>query len=254
MNNLIIIFLVLVIIISFAPACDKDASTDEAIEEVAVEEVTKEEVVEEKEEAKEEEEAEKEETPAVEADLNADYIIKFEATWSSSSHPDDYVSTAHFSPFVAYSYNGTDQGRIFTVGSVSTPGVEEMAETGATDILEEEINQIIEANNALSYVKGKRIDSPGQTEATLEFTQEFSHFIFVSMIAPSPDWFVTEEADLFVDGQWVDQIVLDVISYDAGTDSGDSLTAANSDTDPKQPITLFDDSLQELGTITITKS
>jgi hypothetical protein len=73
------------------------------------------------------------------------------------------------------------------------------------------------------------------------------------MIAPSPDWFVAGEADLFADGQWVDQIVLDVISFDAGTDSGDTLTAVNSDTDPKQPISQFDESLQDLGTITITK-
>ena len=181
------------------------------------------------------------------------YNFKFDATWSSDSHPDDYDSSAHFSPFVVYSYNGTDQGRIFTIDSISTPGMEEMAETGATGILEEEINQIIEASNALSYARAKSINSPGQIEATLIFTQEFSQFIFVTMIAPSPDWFVAGESDLFIDGQWVDKMILDVISFDAGTDSGDSLTAANSDTDPKQPISRFDDSLQKLGTITISK-
>ena len=200
------------------------------------------------------EEADTQDVPVVEAALSASYSIKFDATWSSSSHPDNYVSSAHFSPFVAYSYNGTIQGRIFTSDSVATPGMEEMAETGKTGILEEEINQIIEANDVLNYIKAERIDSPGQTEATLEFTQEFSKFIFVSMIAPSPDWFVAAEADLFVDGQWIDQIVLELISFDAGTDSGDSLTAENFDTNPKQPISLFDDSLQRLGTITITKN
>jgi hypothetical protein len=182
------------------------------------------------------------------------YNFKFDATWSSDSHPDDYVSNAHFSPFVVYSYNGADNGRIFTIDFISTSGMEEMAETGATGMLEEEINQIIEASNALSYVKAVRIDSPGQTEKTLEFTQEFSQFIFVTMIAPSPDWFVAGEADLFIDGQWVDKMILDLISFDAGTDSGDSLNAADSDTDPKQPISRFDDSLQKLGTITITKN
>jgi len=105
----------------------------------------------------------------------------------------------------------------------------------------------------LSYARAERIDSPGQTEATLEFTQEFSQFIFVSMIAPSPDWFVTGEANLFIEGQWVDQVVLDVISFDAGTDSGNSFTAVDSDTNPNQPVSRFDDSLQKLGTITITK-
>ncbi|MFC2144856.1 spondin domain-containing protein [Actinomycetota bacterium] len=191
---------------------------------------------------------------SVDAVETVNYNFKFDAIWSSDSHPDDYVSNAHFSPFVVYSYNGSDQGRIYTIDSISTPGMEEMAETGATGMLEEEINQIIDSGNALSYVKAVSIDSPGQTEKTLEFTQEFSQFIFVTMIAPSPDWFVAEEADLFIDGQWVDEIILDLISFDAGTDSGDSLTAANFDTDPKQPISRFDDSLQQLGTITITKN
>ncbi|MFC2159271.1 spondin domain-containing protein [Actinomycetota bacterium] len=192
-----------------------------------------------------------ESTDAVET---VSYNFKFDAIWSDDSHPDDYVSNAHFSPFVVYSYDGTDQGRIYTIDSISTPGMEDMAETGATGMLEEEINRIIDSGNALSYVKAVRIDSPGQTEETLEFTQEFSQFIFVTMIAPSPDWFIAGEADLFIDGQWVDNMILDLISFDAGTDSGDSLTAANSDTDPKQPISRFDDSLQKLGTITITKN
>ena len=120
-------------------------------------------------------------------------------------------------------------------------------------ILIEEINQTIEENNALSYVKAVSFNSPGQTEAMLNFSQEFSQFIFVSMIAPSPDWFVFEEADLFIEGRWVDQIVLDVISFDSGTDSGESLTSANSDTDPKEPISRFDEYLQKLGIITVTK-
>lgn len=254
MKKLIFIVPVLVsaLILSVTVACDKAETADEAEEEEVAEEETIEEVPSDEEESVEE--TDDAETPAVEAASSANYNIKFDATWSSSSHSDNYVSSAHFSPFVVYSYNGTTQGRIFAIGSVATPGMEEMAETGATGILEEEINQIIEEDNALSYAKAERIDSPGQTEVTLEFTQEFGQFIFVSMIAPSPDWFVTEEANLFVDGQWVDQIVLDVISFDAGTDSGASLTAANSDTDPKQPISRFDDSLQELGTITITKS
>lgn len=190
---------------------------------------------------------------SVDATQDVNYNIKFEATWSSDSHPDDYDSSAHFSPFVIYSYNGTDLGRIFTVDSISSPGMKEMAETGAIGMLVEEIRQIIDSNNALNYAKAVKIDSPGQTEIMLNFTQEFSQFMFVSMIAPSPDWFVAAEADLFKEGQWVDKIILDVISFDAGTDSGDSLTAENSDTNPKQTISRFDDNLQKLGIITITK-
>ena len=250
----VIIIILLISIAVFGFACKKEVSIEESVEET-LEEDPDDEMAEQPGEDTEEVSIEKtpKEEAADETNQEADYNIKFEATWSSDSHPDNYVSNAHFSPFVVYSYNGTDQGRIFTVDSISTPGIEEMAETGATDILVEEISQIIESNNALSYAKAVRIDSPGQTEIMLNFTQEFSKFIFVSMIAPSPDWFVAGEADLFIEGQWVDKMILDVISLDAGTDSGDSLTAANSDTNPKQLISRFDDILQKLGTITITK-
>jgi hypothetical protein len=188
------------------------------------------------------------------ADETAVYTIKFEATWSSETHPEYYVSNAHFSPFVIYSYNGADEGRTYTIGNPASPGMEDMAETGATGKLEGEIDQIIENNYALAYTKATVFDSPGQVEGTLEFTPEFSQFIFVTMIAPSPDWFVAAEGDVFAEGQWIDELVLEVITYDAGTDSGETLTAANSDTDPEEPITVFDDYLQEMGTLTVTRN
>jgi hypothetical protein len=188
------------------------------------------------------------------ADEDAMYTIKFEAIWSSETYPEYYVSNAHFSPFVIYSYNGADEGRIYIIDTPASPGMEDMAETGATGKLEEEIGQIIESNYALAYTKAKVFDSPGQVEATLEFTPEFSQFIFVTMIAPSPDWYVAAEGDVFVDGQWVDELVLEVITYDAGTDSGETLTAANSDTDPKEPIIIFEDYLQEMGILTVTRN
>jgi hypothetical protein len=187
-------------------------------------------------------------------DETAIYTIKFEAAWSSETHPGYYEPSAHFSPFVIYSYNGADEGRIYILDSQASPGMEDMAETGATGKLIEEIEQFIEGNYALAYTKAKVFDSPGQVEGVLEFTPEFSQFIFVTMIAPSPDWFVAAEGDVFVDGQWIEELVLEVISYDAGTDSGETLTAANSDTDPKEPVTVFDDYLQGLGTLTVTRN
>ena len=36
----------------------------------------------------------------------ARYTITFTAVWSAESHPGYYESTAHFSPFIAYSHNG----------------------------------------------------------------------------------------------------------------------------------------------------
>jgi len=192
------------------------------------------------------------EQSAEEAAQSATYTVAFNATWSAETHPDQYPSNAHFSPLIAYGYSGAPDARMFTVGASSSLGMEQMAETGATGILEEEIQSIIASGGAYAYVKGSVFDSPGSDQVELSFTQEHSHLIFVSMIAPSPDWFVTAETALFENGQWVNEKVLEVVSYDAGTDSGAELTSADSDTNPKEAITLFPDYLKKLGNLTLT--
>jgi len=89
-------------------------------------------------------------------------------------------------------------------------------------------------------------------QANLDFTQSHNQVIFVSMIAPSPDWFVAVQANLFDGVNWTDEIVLELISYDAGTDSGTDLTSVDVDTNPRELISVFPEFLQHLGTVTLT--
>ena len=57
------------------------------------------------------------------------------------------------------------------------------------------------------------------------------------MIAPSPDWFVgVSGLSLLVDGVWVEQRVVELYPYDAGTDGGTSYTSANEPTVPPEEI------------------
>ena len=193
-----------------------------------------------------------EDTEPVTAPENAKYTVTFNASWSAETHPDFYVSNAHFSPFVAYSHNGSQQSRVFDIGSIASQGIEEMAETGATALLEGEIQSRVTSGSILAWVKGRVFDSPGLDQANLDFTQSHSQFIFVSMIAPSPDWFVAAEANLFDGEKWSDEIVLELVSYDAGTDTGSDLTSADVDTNPREPVAVFPEFLQHMGTVTLT--
>ena len=193
-----------------------------------------------------------EDTEPVTAPENTTYTVTFNATWSAETHPDYYVSNAHFSPFVAYSHNASPEARVFDIGSIASQGIEEMAETGATALLEGEIQSRVTSGSILAWVKGRVFDSPGTDQANLDFTQSHSQFTFVSMIAPSPDWFVAVEANLFDGVKWSDEIVLELVSYDAGTDSGTDLTSADVDTNPREPIAVFLEYLQRLGTVTFT--
>ena len=191
-------------------------------------------------------------TEPVTAPDNAIYTVAFNAAWSAETHPDYYVSNAHFSPFVAYSHNGSPEARVFDIGSIASQGIEEMAETGATALLEGEIQSRVTSGSILAWVKGRVFDSPGTDQANLDFTQSHSQVTFVSMIAPSPDWFVAVEANLFDGVKWSDEIVLELVSYDAGTDSGADLTSADVDTNPREPVAVFPEYLQRLGTVTLT--
>jgi hypothetical protein len=60
----------------------------------------------------------------------------------------------------------------------------------------------------------------------------------VTMIAPSPDWFVgVSGLSLLEDGQWVEERVVTLFPYDAGTDAGSSY--ASPDAPEASPGTIF---------------
>ena len=48
------------------------------------------------------------------------------------------------------------------------------------------------------------------------------------MVAPSPDWFVgVSGLPLFENGQWVEERRIDLVPWDAGTDSGTTFESRN---------------------------
>ena len=63
---------------------------------------------------------------------------------------------------------------------------------------------------------------------------------FVTMIAPSPDWF-TGAADvaLMTRGRWVEEVVVPLWAWDGGTDGGATYEAPNQDTPPRQSVRLL---------------
>jgi hypothetical protein len=185
--------------------------------------------------------------------ISAKYNIEFVADWSTTTHPDNYPGGAHFSPFVTYSHNGEVEAQIYQTGQEASSGVEDMAETGSTGILNQEINMLINSNLAFQKTQGNLFNSPGTDSAELEFTQDYSYLTFVSMIAPSPDWFVSVTTNLFNGNDWIDAVELELITYDAGSDSGETFTSQNIDTQPKESITIFSDNLQQVGKLVITQ-
>ena len=190
----------------------------------------------------------------------ARYRATFRATWSQATHPDRFPSNPHFSPLVGATHSlGI---RFWEAGAIASGGMEQMAELGATSPLESIIGNAIDAGQAQSFLLGGGINpAPGEASVELTVTREFPYVTLVAMIAPSPDWFVGVSAhNLFESGDWPLEVVVELFPYDAGTDGGDIYNAADSDTDPQEPITRIDGPPfrdegvdRSLGTFTFTR-
>ena len=158
----------------------------------------------------------------------ARYRVSFIVTWGSATHPGTLPPGSHVSPAVVAAH--AEPGDLFAVGAVASVGVESMAEVGATSTLVAELR----ADPSVGTVTtGRRIDGPGIDEFDVDVTQQHGLVSLVSMLAPSPDWFVgVGDVQLLGVGGWVDRLELPLGAYDAGTDSGSGFTSPNVDTRP----------------------
>ena len=164
------------------------------------------------------------------------YDVTFDAAWSTETHT-NFPPTPHFSPLIGGTHDGSVN--FWQLGANASAGIEAMAELGQTTPLSSEIQPAILAGSAYNVILGGGINpSPGSVSQTFNMHSAHPRVTLVSMIAPSPDWFVgVSNLALFENGQWHREVVVDLRPYDAGTDSGPDFTSANADTNPADPIT-----------------
>jgi hypothetical protein len=148
----------------------------------------------------------------------------------------NFPPSPHFSGLIGGTHN--DQVRFWEVGELASPGIKNMAETGNKSPLDAEIQAAIGAGTAGAVISGGGIGhSPGSVTETFTIDEGHPLVTLVSMLAPSPDWFVGVSGHSLRDGgEWVDVSVVDLVVYDAGTDSGTDYTSPNNPTIPPVPI------------------
>jgi hypothetical protein len=144
----------------------------------------------------------------------------------------------------------------------ATPGIKNMAETGGKSPLDSEIASLIGDGSACTLISGGGVNpSPGEVTVTFTATLDCPVVSVVTMIAPSPDWFVgVSGLSLLEDGAWIEQEVVELFPYDAGTDSGSSYTSPDEPTADPEPIhrietepLLADGNVPPLGTFTFSR-
>jgi hypothetical protein len=167
---------------------------------------------------------------------NARYAVRFDSRWSGSTHPVDFPSDAHFSRLIGGNHNAAVV--FWRDGQLASPGIRAMAERGRTTPLDTEIMAAITAGTAEAVFTGPDLDpSPGTATMEVSASQQFPLLTLVTMVAPSPDWFVgVAGLALFENGAWVTERRVDLQAWDAGTDSGATFTAADVVTSPFVPI------------------
>jgi hypothetical protein len=168
----------------------------------------------------------------------ARYLVIFDAVWSSATHSEEFPSdNPHLSGLVGMTHLADTS--LFKIGSLASTGIKDMAELGSKSILEMEIAGMIDLGVAQYYISGGGINpSPGSITLEIDIDIPHSYTTIVSMIAPSPDWFVSvEDLNLYEDGRWVSDTTLNVIAYDAGADSGTTFKSSNLATDP--PVDIY---------------
>lgn len=189
------------------------------------------------------------------------YEVTFTSIWSAQNHPHEYPSgLAHLSGLIGTTHNAT--ANFWKSGEAATSGIENMAETGGKSVFTTEINAEIDAGNAQHLLSGGGIGaSPGVVKLQFEVSQQYPLITLVSMIAPSPDWFIgISDLSLIENGQWIENLLTPLYAYDAGTDNGTLYTSDNSDTLPKGIIQRIEtlpffanDEILSIGTFTFNK-
>ena len=196
---------------------------------------------------------------AVQAQTTATYRVTFESTWSAETHPDGFPPNPHFSGLIGGTHDAT--ATLWTEGALASDGIESMAETGSKTLLRSEVEALIGEGRAGAVLSGGGIGlSPGSVTLDVEVTEAFPLVSLVSMLAPSPDWFVgVAGLNLRTDGTWLPSVSVPLHVYDAGTDSGPAYTSPDEDTVPPEPIVqieappfLIDDQVPPVGSFTFT--
>jgi hypothetical protein len=197
--------------------------------------------------------------PEPEGPATARYRVVFDSIWTAATHPQDAPTDPHFSPPIGATHNASVA--FWRDGALASEGIRLMAESGRTSPLDNEIRAAIAAGTAQNLFIGVGFSSP--KTVSLEFDVNRTHPLvtLVTMVAPSPDWFAgVAGLPLHENGAWIQERVVQMIPWDAGTDSGASFMSNDLPTVPRQPISRISTApfavggaVAPLGTLTFTR-
>lgn len=176
----------------------------------------------------------------------ATYRLAVDNTWSESTHPGAFPDDAHFS-WIGGGSHGAGVS-FWSEGVVGTPGMVQMAENGRTDLLVGEVQAAVAASTAHGVLSWQHWFCPsattnpscGQLVVEFEVDDAFPLVTLVTMLGPSPDWFVGVSGLALHDGgDWIDTVVVDLRPYDGGSRDQNVFALGGPLTTPQAPVSLI---------------
>ena len=141
------------------------------------------------------------------------------------------MSGAHFTTLIGGVHgNGV---AFWEVGEQASPGVELVAELGSTWTFRSEVAGNPHTRSVIE--QGVSGGGTGNATFTINVTRAHPLVTLLSMIGPSPDWFVGVSGLSLLDGadEWRQSYVVNLFPYDAGTEDGTEFSLNNPDTNPQ---------------------
>ncbi|MYF49865.1 MAG: hypothetical protein F4220_06930, partial [Gammaproteobacteria bacterium] len=174
-------------------------------------------------------------TQAQGTDSTATYKVTFKGTWTIAATPGGLPSSAHFTTLIGPTHS--NQVTFWQVGGMASAGVENVAELGLTGTFKSEINASSQVGTTIEIGVGS--GGTPQASANFQATKSTPLVTLLSMIAPSPDWFVGVSGLSLLDArnQWRSGFEVDLYPYDAGTEDGSGFSLSNPATVPQGTIT-----------------
>lgn len=192
----------------------------------------------------------------------ASYNISLTTIWNAAQHT-SVPANAHWSALVGATHNTENEFFQLGVPSPNTNGIKDVAELGNNTNFMNEVNTAIGLQKADQWINaGGLPNAEGTFSITnLQVSDAYPLITLVSMVAPSPDWFIAvnsislRSGNNSVNNGWKDSFTLDVFAYDAGTDDGTDYASANAISNPRvgvYKITSAPINGNKMGTITFT--
>ncbi|MEM7168112.1 MAG: spondin domain-containing protein [Planctomycetota bacterium] len=171
------------------------------------------------------------------------YRLTVDNTWSEATHPGQFPNNGHFSWFAGGSHSAAIS--FWNPGTLASPAITQMAEFGFTSLLVADVNSAIASGTAGTVLdwpywfcpSGTASGSCGPLVVQFDIDSAFPLVTLVSMLGPTPDWFVGVSGLPLHDGNdWIDSVVVDLYPYDNGTRDQNLFLLGGPLTTPPQPI------------------